>query len=384
VTGQLANPVAPVDYTGEAAQVDITHKIDVDVDEDGCISGAHIVLDKSDQGCAISLSYATNQDGSALELWSAAFEADSFCPGWSDTDEGEYDYMVSQSGAVLNIGSKVPDRTAQTSCFTTSLQLAGTVTLARSEDGQQLVFDLSGINISGDFQSTGDADATCPVQPMGTGGTGGGAGAGGTGGSSGVGGSSGTGGSGGMGGTPTTAIVSYDGWVAEGSNTVGIVGPWYTFYDLYSSIYPLPGLTDFTGAGETICVQGTTSQSDEYGPTVALNFNQPEDEADPLPYIPADHGVIGFSFGFSGSPLPGSVQITFSSVDGSSYCRVITAASSQTLLFSDTILSCWSGSGTAASTTTAYESIQFQLPVNYYADGQAFNYCINNLTAITN
>jgi hypothetical protein len=272
--------------------------------------------------------------------------------------------MVSQSGAVLNIGSKVPDRTAQTSCFTTSLQLAGTVTLARSEDGQQLVFDLSGINISGDFQSTGDADATCPVQPMGTGGTGGGAGAGGTGGSSGVGGSSGTGGSGGMGGTPTTAIVSYDGWVAEGSNTVGIVGPWYTFYDFYSSIYPLPGLTDFTGAGETICVQGTTSQSDEYGPTVALNFNQPEDEADPLPYIPADHGVIGFSFGFSGSPLPGSVQITFSSVDGSSYCRVITAASSQTLLFSDTILSCWSGSGTAASTTTAYESIQFQLPVN--------------------
>jgi len=382
VTGQLANPVAAVDYAGEVAEVDVVHKIDVDVAEDGCISSVLIVLDKGGQGCEVSLYYSTNGDSTALELSNASFTADSFCPGWTDADEGAYDYLISQSGAVLNITSRVPDRTAETSCFTTSLQLAGTVTLERFDDGRQLEFDLSGINIAGDFQSTGDAEATCPVVPVGTGGAGGGAGAGGAGGTGGTGGA-GTGG-GGTGGTPTTAIVAYDGWVAPGSNTVGIVGPWYFFYDTYSSIFPLPGGVDFTGAGNEICVQGTTSQSDEYGPTVALSFNQPEGEAEGLGYIPADHGVTGFSFGFTGTPLPGSVQITYAALDGSQFCRVITASSSQTLLIADTIQDCWNGTGTAASTSTAYQAIQFQLPVNYYSEGQAFNYCITNLTAITN
>jgi len=382
VTGQLANPVAAVDYAGEAAQVDIVHKIDVDVAEDGCISSAAIVLDKGGQGCEISLYYATNSSGSALELLNAVFTADSFCPGWTDTDEGAYDYMVSQTGAVLNINSKVPDRTAETSCFTTSLQLAGSVTLERFEDGRQIAFDLSGITISGDFQSTGDAEATCPVVPVGTGGTGGGAGAGGAGGTGG-GGTGGTGG-GGTGGTPTTLIVANDGWVAPGSNTVGIAGPWYFFYDTYSSIFPLPGGVDFTGAGTQICVEGTTSQSDEYGPTVALNFNQPDTTVAAAGYVPADHAVTGFSFGFTGTPLPGSVQITYAALDGSQFCRVITASSAQTLLISDTIQDCWNGTGTAASTSTAYEAIQFQLPVNYYSEGQAFSFCITNLTAITN
>jgi hypothetical protein len=225
----------------------------------------------------------------------------------------------------------------------------------------------------------------------GTGGTGGDAGGsvGGTGGTGGsVGGTGGAGGTGGDAGSsgapPSTAIVTADGWVADGSNTVGIVGSWYVFYDQYSSIYPLPGLVDFTGAGAQVCVEGSISHSDEYGPTLALDLNHPDSEADALAYVPAEHSVTGFSFGVTGSPLPTAMQVTYAGLDGSQYCTMFAPAASNSLSFSQTIIDCWNGTGTAGSASLSLEAIQFQLPVNYYDDGQTFSFCITNLTALTN
>jgi hypothetical protein len=235
----------------------------------------------------------------------------------------------------------------------------------------------SGGSTGGTGGSTGGAGGS-------TGGAGGSTSTGGTGGSTGGTGGS-TGGTGGSSGASSTLILAEDGWVADGSNSVGIVGPWYIFYDRYSTIFALPNGPDFTGAGEQICVEGTVSQSDEYGPTVALNLNQPDAAGDPLGYVPADHGVTGFSFDISGSPMPSSVQVTFSGTDMSSYCRFFTPPStSNSVKVSQAILDCWNGSGTSGSTSTAYEAIQFQLPVNYFADGQEFHYCISNLRALTN
>jgi hypothetical protein len=221
----------------------------------------------------------------------------------------------------------------------------------------------------------------------GTGGSSGGTGGstGGTGGSSGgTGGGSGTGG-GGTGGTASTLIVAQDGWVADGSNSVGIVGAWYTFYDKYSTIAALPGGLDFTGAGDQICVSGTISHSDDYGPTVALNLNQPDPAGDGLGYTPATHGVTGFSFDIDGSPMPSSIQVTFSTPDMTNYCRFFTPPStSNSISISQAQLDCWNGSGTPGNTSTSYQAIQFQLPVNYFADGQSYHYCITNLRALTN
>jgi hypothetical protein len=240
----------------------------------------------------------------------------------------------------------------------------------------------TGGSVGGGGGTLGGSGGTAGGTVGGTGGTGGSVG--GTGGT--VGGTGGTGGGAGSSGgaPPSTAIVTADGWVADGSNTVGIVGPWYVFYDQYSSIFPLPGLVDFTDAGASVCVEGSISQSDEYGPTLALNLNQPDGEADPLGYVPADHGVTGFSFGVTGSPLPTTMQITYAGLDGSQHCTLLTPSSSNTLRISQTILDCWNGSGTAGSVSTSLEAIQFQLPVNYYSNGQAFSFCITNLTALTN
>ena len=222
-----------------------------------------------------------------------------------------------------------------------------------------------------------------------TGGTGGSTGgtSGSTGGTSGSTGGTGgsTGGTGGSSGASPTLILAEDGWVTSGSNSVGIVGPWYVFYDTYSTISALPNGTDFTGAGEQICVEGTVSQSDDYGPTVGLNLNQPDMTGDPLGYVPADHGVTGFSFDIAGSPMPSSVQVTFAGTDMSAYCRFLTPpGTSNSVKISQASLDCWNGSGTSASTSAAYQAIQFQLPVNYFADGQEFHYCISNLKALTN
>lgn len=220
----------------------------------------------------------------------------------------------------------------------------------------------------------------------GTGGSLGGSGGslGGTGGGS-LGGSGGTGGGGtaGSSGEPSTKIVAEDGWVAEGSNTVGVVGPWFVFVDQYSTIIPLPNEIDFSDAGDQICVAGIVRQSDEFGPTVALNLNQPDPEGDPLGYVPAEHGVTGFSFAISGSALPSTLQITYAGLDGSQYCT-FTTSTSTSLRFSQTTLDCWSSGGAIGSTSTSYATLQFQLPVNYHADGQVFDFCITNLTALTN
>jgi len=236
---------------------------------------------------------------------------------------------------------------------------------------------------TGGGTSGGTGGSTGGGTSGGTGGSTGGSGATGGASSGGSGGTSGTGGTGGVaGGTASTLIVAEDGWVAEGSNTVGIVGPWYVFYDTESTIQPAGG-TNFIGPD--ICVTGTVSKSDEYGPTVGLNLNQPDPDGDPLGYVPAEHAVTGFSFNIEGEQLPSSLQITLSAVDGSSYCGFLTPPGAvNTVSVTQAQLDCWNGAGTPAATTGSFDSIQFQLPVNHHADGQAFAFCLTNLRALTN
>jgi hypothetical protein len=136
------------------------------------------------------------------------------------------------------------------------------------------------------------------------------------------------------------------------------------------------------GAGADVCVSGTISQSDEYGPTLALNLNQADTALDPLGYVPADHGIVGFTWGITGSAPPSTLQVTFLGMDGSNYCEFMTPGTSNALSIAQAQLDCWNGSGTAATTSTSFQAVQFQLPVNYHADGQAFSFCITNLKAL--
>jgi hypothetical protein len=191
------------------------------------------------------------------------------------------------------------------------------------------------------------------------------------------------GGSAGSAGAPSTLIYATDGFVAPGTNSVGVTGPWFTYKDTYSTISP----TDFSTSGSQICVQGTVSHSDVYGPTIGLNLNQTAAASStPGAYIPSAHGVTGFSFDISyPTSLPSELQIGYHTLgDAAEYCVVrAPLATGNTVYFSSAYQDCYSASpGPAASTSGSYQSIQFQLPVNYYADGQSFNFCITNLRAI--
>jgi hypothetical protein len=353
VTGQLGNPVAAVDFSGEPAVVDVIHKIDIDEAEDGCIAGVAVTLSKAGQGCELDLAWATNGDQSALDLVFASFTADSFCPGWSDADEGDYYYMTAQSGATIDITSRVPDRTAATSCFRGDLHLNGTVTLERS-DGQALELNLDGLSISGDLESTGDENASCPLPPAGTGGTGGagGTGGGGTGGS--LGGTGGTGGTGGSstGGAPacTTGYQVYDGgFITSLSGSGCWKGYAYTGTSTGSTVSP----ADFAAcAGPcTICASGTLMADPTYESSawIGINLNQEYMTDVAGTVVPTSSALILGYTNAGGSPLRVQIGGPNAATDPAErWCYALSAASSEvTIPWSSFRTECWDTTGTA-------------------------------------
>jgi hypothetical protein len=137
--------------------VTVRHKIDVDDFEDRCIN--EVIIEMSAyEGCNLSLLF--NADGGQeLQLIEAEFNADSFCPGWPDSLEGEYSWSHWRGDEVLLRAESllVPDRTARQSC----------VELEMSADDFQMSAGrvklmLEGLSVSGTFLSEGTTEGVCP------------------------------------------------------------------------------------------------------------------------------------------------------------------------------------------------------------------------------
>ena len=158
-SGALRNDVSDVDFTGEPVDARVEHKLDIDADEDGCVVAARFTLRKANLGCELTLTY-TSVDTHPLALTEAHLSADSFCPGWSDADEGDYVLAGGTSG--LDFVARVPDRTAQSSCIgAVTVRFRGGALLRRA-DGRELSVELGTLSVTGDFASVGNTDATCP------------------------------------------------------------------------------------------------------------------------------------------------------------------------------------------------------------------------------
>ena len=161
--GVLVNGVSDIDFSGEPVTAAVAHKLDIDVEEDGCIVGARFAVRKANLGCELTLEYAS-VDGRPVTLVQAQLAADSFCPGWSDDDEGVY--VLSGGAPALDFVTAVPDRTARRSCIgQAAARLVGRIELRR-EDGRTLDVVLDGLSVTGDFWSEGDTDTTCPCTPL--------------------------------------------------------------------------------------------------------------------------------------------------------------------------------------------------------------------------
>jgi len=160
VEGWVKNSVNDMDFTGELVDVQLFHKLDIDEWEDGCISKYFISMSKLGLGCEFSVQMETDQEGH-LDVTDAVLKADSFCPNWSDADEGEY--HLQESSLVVCSNVEVTAYMVASTCIpNVSLEFSGQLTLARLSDGKILNVDLSGLQVVGDMISTGDTELTCP------------------------------------------------------------------------------------------------------------------------------------------------------------------------------------------------------------------------------
>ena len=163
VDGWVNNNVSDIDFTGELVDVQLFHKLDIDEWEDGCISKYVISMSKLGLGCEFSIQMETDKDGH-LSVTSAVLMADSFCPGWSDSDEGEY--QLKSSTLVVCSNVEVTAYMVESTCIpSVTVGFSGLLTLERTGDGKVLEVDLSELQVVGDMISTGDTELTCPSDP---------------------------------------------------------------------------------------------------------------------------------------------------------------------------------------------------------------------------
>mgnify|MGYP000241439885 CR=1 FL=1 len=137
--------------------------MDVDPAEDACVGGAELWVYLHPNGCLLKLEFEASSEGAA-SLVSGRLEADSFCPGVSDADEGTYSFSKSAHDGrayATWVGpgfGYVPDAHAAESCFVQS-----TIRFY-NEDLQfgDINVNLGGLQLQGDFRSEGSTSGRCP------------------------------------------------------------------------------------------------------------------------------------------------------------------------------------------------------------------------------
>jgi hypothetical protein len=181
-----------------------------------------------------------------------------------------------------------------------------------------------------------------------------------------------------------------DGWVAGATNSVGIQGSFHPFGDASST--PPGDTTVVLGDFDTptsVCLSGVASQvlgtppaySQYYGGGLGLNLADAGGAAGVGPWTRGT--VTGFSFTVTGPTIPATLRFN-ATIPGmaTTYCGNI-AAGANRVAFSSLNAECYNTPpGAVLPTTTALESIQWQV-VTVTTASTPFDFCIENLTAIT-
>ncbi|HKO89602.1 MAG TPA: hypothetical protein VJU61_00525 [Polyangiaceae bacterium] len=200
------------------------------------------------------------------------------------------------------------------------------------------------------------------------------------------------------------ALTPVAGWVAAATNEAGIQGSFYPLSDATgtpagaTTITPAPPGDFSTATGSSICVSGTASQVIGTPPAYGQYWGGGVgfDLADPGNMGPVQAwtrgSVTGFRYTLTGTAIPASLRFIVTFQDGAGantgdpYCRPITATSgtpvTETLANGSIIQACWQAGGAPLPPTAALRSLQWQVSTNEMA-ATPFNFCIENLTAIT-
>ena len=137
------------------------HKVDIDEYEAGCLDTMTVDLSVGGRGCLLNLDIERRPSG--WDLTSFAFQADSFCPNWSDQMEGVYrstgTAQVRVYGASIQIEDADTEGTVCVDDVLYELYVSGDVT-----DGNRTAGYTLGVQLDGGYLSTGSTDADCTVR----------------------------------------------------------------------------------------------------------------------------------------------------------------------------------------------------------------------------
>jgi hypothetical protein len=178
------------------------------------------------------------------------------------------------------------------------------------------------------------------------------------------------------------------GYVAPGSNSVGIHGSWFVYSDCNdlmnkdcAMVTSPAGTGAFPNVGGKMCTSGTNSTAaNAWGAGIGLELN---DGPPQMPYNTVTHGVIGFCFDLSGPTIPSStIRVAFTTTENNDNApfEAISTPGTHTVLFSDTAQGSWVTTKTTFDPTMVV-LVQFQIPAAT-ASAVAWDFCISNMTAV--
>lgn len=161
VAGVFHTTVADIDFTGAIVDATLGHKVDVDPSEDGCIASLSIDLRFLEAGCRLSFEFSELDDGYG-GLTSISLQADSFCPGFPDAEEGLYSSEWGYGGYWFDGPTTVTNRMAGSAwLWDVDVSFPEHEIVLERYDGREITVDLSDIQLQGDLHSEGETGYTC-------------------------------------------------------------------------------------------------------------------------------------------------------------------------------------------------------------------------------
>jgi hypothetical protein len=160
--GSFENSVAAVAF--DAVSVELQHKLDIDAWEDGCVASVKVSFFKG-SGCQLDVYAGQSLDvDGRLRIDDLRFAADSMCPGFPDDAEGVYAPQGVIEGGVSLPALEVPGEMQESACISGALQVQLSGTLV-SGGGDELQVTASTLSATGDLESSGSYDLSCPCAP---------------------------------------------------------------------------------------------------------------------------------------------------------------------------------------------------------------------------
>ena len=159
--GSFENSVAAVAF--DAVTVELQHKLDIDAWEDGCVAAVKVSFFKG-TGCQLDVYAGQSLDvDGRLRIDDVRFSADSMCPGFPDDAEGVYTSLGVIEGGVSLPALEVPGEMQASACISGALQVQMSGTLISG--GDELQVTATTLSATGDLESTGSYDLSCPCAP---------------------------------------------------------------------------------------------------------------------------------------------------------------------------------------------------------------------------